>query len=419
MQLRFKIKKSRIHNSIILLFFLICILFNSGYGYNLVVDSLALYSLFALAVIVFIRYGIQKKDFLRIKFWKNPLAVLGVGVLLIMIFHFDFNSWGSYIRQFLILFIALLLARNISFRKFTSVFVSFMVIVTTVSILAWFIVNILGLGLPLPIMKSSAENIYYNTYYNGFLFFINTYTPIRLMGPFWEPGVYSSMAIFALILYDGGDLEIDHRKSILTTVLLSLGIILSFSTAGYILLVLTFTIKYIEKSGYKVRIIATTILFISACVLLLYSNQILLLLSTWLPNLFGKLVNEGSRSRSTRLFGPLLDLRIFSNNIVLGAGMTKYIMQWPQLAKLMDVESRTSTITYFLANYGIIGGIYIFTVIRGILRQKKMLISMRIILLIILVAILSKEPHYVNLLTTIILVYLNSELLYKSEKVNL
>lgn len=410
MEFKVIVGKKQIQLNFGIVFFMICFLLNSGYAYNLVSDIPTLISLFICSVVILVLFGFKKGIMFKYSFWSNPYIVLCVFITLSMIINADFNSWGSYFRQISILVLAVLFCKGTKVEKFTKIFLNFMVFVTTISITMWVVINIFNIRPPLPIMTINSDVSYYKDYYNGGLFFINTYSTARLMGPFWEPGIYASMTILALLLQEIVKLNLSIRRKKINTIILVIGIILSFSTAGYMLLLILFVIKTLTKVNGKNATIIILLLIVVLLVMLIYSDEILNLLNNWLPNVFGKLTFE-SNSKLTRINGPLIDLKIFMNNPIFGAGMTDYQLQWPHYAGLMNVESRTSTITYFLANYGIPGILYLFAILRGVFRQKNFSLVIRMCILVIIVSILSKEPHYINLLTNIIITYLNVKIL--------
>lgn len=397
-----KIKVSSINKAIIILGLTICVMLNSSYAYCLVSDTWTLFSLFLCFIVCVIACYVKKGLFKKSSFYTSPIVVLSFVVVISMILHFDFNSWGSYAHQVIVLFLAAIIAYSIPVNRFAKVFVEFMAFVTVVALVMWVLVNLANVPLPLPIMTSKGS-VFYPDYYNGIIFFMNTTHTLRVQGPFWEAGIYAASCVLALFFVEYSKEEIQHIN--LKRILFIIGIILSMSTTGYILLalyVLFQAIKY--RQGYA-SIIVTCLISIPLIIGVLYQDQMIAYLSLTFPDVFGKLTYE-NYSVSTRLMGPLLDLKIMKNNPFLGVGMTRYIELWPSFASQMSVESRTSTITYFLANFGILGITYLIALIKAARNQKKISTAGKIIILVVLVCIVTSEPNYFNLLTTICIVYL-------------
>lgn len=393
------IKKS----SLISILLIVCFLLNSGYCFVLKSDFYTLGSLFILGCIIIGYYGFIKKRFLTFKFIRHPFTMFVIFIFLSMFLHFELNIFGTYFRQIFVLLIAILIAQNIPFDKFIKTFINFMFIVTLISIVVWILINVFSLSLHLPVFHSEWEKAVFTEYQNGLLFFVHSHQPYKLMGPFWEPGLYASMAILAFLFLNK---KIYTKKQVkLIALTLIIGIVLSFSTAGYLLLIVTMITKILMYSDKKISLFLFAIIFFSLILVVVYSDEILNYLATIMPNIFGKMVN-GSISKSTRINGPLVDLSIYIKKPIFGAGYIKYLNEWPILASLLDVESRTSTITYFIAIFGVFGILYLFTIIKGILSQKYISIYIKLFILFIFVSIVTKEPHYVNLLTVTIIAYL-------------
>lgn len=397
-----RIEKLLQHIHVLIL--LICVLLNSGYAYMLHDDSIILASLFLMFLIVIFKYGLMKRGLLLRGVYQSPFFLLAAWILLSIVLHFDFNNPGSYIRQAVVLITAVVITSKTDFTKFKIVFLTFMEVVAVLSILTWLAINVLSIKLPFPIMQSTAKNVYYNQYYNGILVFVNTVNHIRIMGPFWEAGVYASMAIFALIILNSLN-NLPRKRVIFDIIIFTVSIILSFSTSGYILLVLYYIYTLFEKSKTSTAVILTLIFIIIASIMFIFGAKIVTQLAQAMPYVFNKLTYQNVSS-STRVNGPLVDLAIFNNSPIIGDGMNRYFNDWTYYARVYKVQSRTSTITYFMANYGVAGILYFIELFRGIVKQKELKSPSKFILLLIIIFILSKEPHYVNMLTTMLISYL-------------
>lgn len=383
-----------------LVFFVIVFALNSGYAYTIVNDTPALVLL--LAGVVILAIGNLPG---RIKKYRGDsiayglFALLAVSILLSFVAHADFGSLGGYAHQLAVIACAVLFTRVVPFYNFAVVFKVLMNIVTTFSIMAWFWVNLIGLSLPLTKIQSTAH-----TYFNGLLFFVFQDDPSKLMGPFWEAGLYASMAIYTIIL----TLYIapDKRKPITIPIML-IGILLTASTAGYTLLLMVFIMWVSKKYRGRGSVFAVASLMVALSLVVIYYDEIVIWLSQALPDVFGKMLGV-SYSRSTRLNGPIVDLIVFAHEPSFGVGMGEYLRQWPLIAAQFDVEARTSTVTYFLANYGVLSIAFLLLVIRASFGNAEFSLNEKICLLAILLSILSKEPHYFNLVTLTLLCYLAS-----------
>ena len=398
------INTRKLENHVGTVFYLICILLNSGYAYMLQDDAIVLITLFLVTFVTILHFGVLKRGILRASFIVSPLFLLSLWILASIFIHGDYSRWGTYVRQALIFIIAILFAQSVSIKVFTYVFVRFMKFATILSIIAWVLLNLLKIQPPLPIIHSIAKNVWYPDYYNGLIFFVNTQHTYRLMGPFWEPSVYACMTILALFMQDAILCTPVQRKRYTAAVFI-IGIILSFSTTGYFLLILFAGIKFVRKSRNKSSSVITTIMILASVLMVIYADEIINQLALIMPTVFGKISYE-SVSSITRFRGPLVDLFISADNPLIGVGASKYEMHWSELASMMGVESRTSTITYFMANFGVLGLLYMFTMVKGVFIQRNMSLQARILLLCMLVMIVMSAPYYSNLMVTIFIVYL-------------
>jgi hypothetical protein len=379
-------------------FFVITFTLNSGYACTIINDTPAL--LLLLAGIIVLAIGNLPG---RVKKYRGDLiaygffALLALSIFLSFVAHADFGYLGGYAHQLAVIACAVLFTRVVPFYSFAVTFKAFMNIVTILSIMSWTWVNLIGLSLPLPKIESTAH-----TYFNGLLFFVFQDDPSKLMGPFWEAGLYASMAIYAIILtlYIAPD-----KKKPITIPIMLIGILLTASTAGYTLLLMVFIMWVSKKHRGRGSVFAVAFLMAILSLVVIYYDEIIIWLSQTLPDVFGKMLGV-SYSRSTRLNGPIVDLTMFVQEPLLGVGMGEYLRQWPLIAAQFDVESRTSTITYFLANYGVLSIAFLLLVIRASFGNAELGLNEKVCLLAILLSILSKEPHYFNLVTLTLLCYL-------------
>ena len=157
-------------------------------------------------------------------------------------------------------------------------------------------------------------------------------------------GIYAATSILTLVMLE--DLKISRRKYNMFRILFIVGILLSFSTTGYFCLSVYFIYSLINKQTNKKRAyILSFLILMMGSIFVLFWNNILEILVSILPTVFGKLTYDNA-SLLTRTSGPLLDLTIMKNNIIFGVGMSNYNILWTDIAKSMFVESRTSTIHF-------------------------------------------------------------------------
>lgn len=399
------IKIKDIKRFIIWIFITLCILLNSSYAYVLVSDTLSLTALFLLSIFCGLYLLIKKSSFKIGYFLKQPFFYLSIIVIVLMLFDGKIQSWGAYIHIVLVLLVSIYLCTNIDYSVFAKNTIRLMAFMTIISIALWVYVNVLGISPSLPLIKG-ASNGYYSTYYNLGIVFMNTFHTSKIMGAFWEPGIYAATSILTLVMLE--DLKISRRKYNMFRILFIVGILLSFSTTGYFCLSVYFVYSLINKQTNKKRAyILSFLILMMGLIFVLFWNNILEILVSILPTVFGKLTYDNA-SLLTRTSGPLLDLTIMKNNIIFGVGMSNYNILWTDIAKSMFVESRTSTITFYLANFGILGILYFAQIIK-ISKNRNMNSLANGLLVIIFIIIVSTEPNYFNVFTAMTIVYLSNK----------
>jgi hypothetical protein len=70
-----------------------------------------------------------------------------------------------------------------------------------------------------------------------------------------------------------------------------------------------------------------------------------------------------------------------------------------------DIDSQTSTVTYFLATLGAFGLVYIIGIIKGVFSLRHVNLINKCAILTILIGILSKEAHQHIVLTYLLVFY--------------
>jgi len=378
-------------------FIIITVVFNSGYVISTISGEIELLFLVPASISIFL-ISIFKKRYISRKF-NLPLTIfvlLLFGCIFSFISNADIQNLRSYIRLPLILILAFNIHRLYSFENFIYLFIKIMKILSIISLISYFLFYFLKLPIPLQIVT----NINNTSYFNGYLFFILKHDFSRNTGLFWEPGLFSSFLIFALIF------EISFKKELskFNILLFTITILSTNSTAGYFLLPIVFMLLLKYRKSNQIIIVLYYFLLIIFILLYLNYMQILEILYTLNPLLFGKIIQQ-SGSYLTRVNAPILDIEIFSMSPLFGVGFRNYNELFRELSFQSMIISQTSTLTYFVATLGIFGLFYFFGFLYGILKLNKSIFE-RIVVLILFLFILTKEPHQHNLTTFIIFFYL-------------
>jgi hypothetical protein len=269
-----------------------------------------------------------------------------------------------------------------------------------ISLIGYFILNYTNISIPLTTFK----NINEVEYYNGIIYFaIKSFSVWgndgfdRNIGAFWEPGVFATFILVAIIL----ELWNTEQTSKFTIFLFTITLFTTKSTFAY-LMILPIGISFISVNnvGRYREVIFNFILLVSF--FLIFFNFILILekLNTISPGIFGKLITE-STSVNERIESPLTNLHIFKDYPILGAG----IGNTENLYSSLTSGSQTSSSTYFLASFGILGIFYSLFFIYGILIYNTVNLTSRFMFLVIILSQINKEPHMYFTATFILLFY--------------
>lgn len=293
-----------------------------------------------------------------------------------------------YLNQIALIFSGYYLVEKFGINKVASTFVWGMFIISCISLLFLIWINLFGI----PNAKLVSTNVSVNQVYNYHLFFYPKLVGnsiVRNQGVFWEPGLFASYILIALVF----EILVSKKINIFRFTVLVITLLTTLSTAGILLLIPIF-ILLIERNVKKKRTktIVLMILWIMLLLLLVFSNDLISWLVSVNSDLFGKLISNDI-TKITRLNVPFLNLEIFKSHPVFGAGLAGTTSQFQSLKLVYRVDSQTSTSTYMLAVLGIFGIMYTFLWIKSIIGIKSYTFIRKLAVLVIILAILNKEPH--------------------------
>ncbi len=391
-------KKTTFIKAVVIVFFFGCVVGNSSYALATVDESFFHFLLgagLAVSLIIWLR-SIK----LKLSFSVNGFILMQIMVLA-LIFTIAVNrdnDWFIYLRQICVIAFAYFLSRILSFRDFCRHFIQFMKVITIIALIVHFIYNILNIRLPLPIVT----NINNVNYYNGILFFVQAQAINRCMGVFWEPSIFSAFLTLAILLEV---LFMDRKPSIFNIALFVAGVLFSFATTGYLLLIIVFLIICNRVLSRRVSTLINIVAIIGIVLLLTAYQDILIFLARLMPEIFYKMTFE-SNSVMVRLRSPIADFLIFQDHVLFGSGIKQYNVLWAELAASMDIQARTSTITYYIAAFGLSGLLYLFFITAASFRISGQSLFAKIAMFVLLCGIVTAAPYNNNVLLFMILFYM-------------
>lgn len=377
------------------------LLLSSGYAVvSLDPDSftktLMIVILFCTAALIFVFYFDKTALMASLKRKRLPFAFILIllfafSTILTMLASGETNDLLFYAAFGMLAASGFIIAHFFDFKSFVKGFSGIMYIVCLVSLFFYFFYFITRKNFsPLPVFSSRTGTQYANFFY---LSFQNT-NSIRLQGPFWEPGLFSSMLVLALALEICFLPKINWKHF----VLFSVANVLTFSTFGYVAYLLILLLLVKKLSHKKTTVIVFCSLAVALLILfIVFYKPIVNFLSSSFPAIFGKLSGTGNESLTTRLYCPYVDLLIFIKSPFFGVGMSEAASQYAdymasaQFADLLD--SQTSTTFFMMAEFGVFGLLFTVGLILGVFKSKRTDILSKILLSLIILIVLNKEPH--------------------------
>ncbi|MEE1025482.1 MAG: O-antigen ligase family protein [Acutalibacteraceae bacterium] len=252
--------------------------------------------------------------------------------------------------------------------------------------------------------------LYGGTYYD-YLVVTATSAGGRAMGCFWEPGVFASVIIMAMVL------EIYFAKSEVSLqkiIVYCIGVLISRSTAGILLLFLMLIAFIWKRQKFSKNTFANLIFVALVVVMILGYEDFFNYLNKLNPEIFGKLVETNSSTTATRMNAPIANLNIFAYSPVYGFGFTDAATLFTEFLKDTGADkivAQTSTSTQILSSIGFLGLAYTVMTIMPLLKYKKngMGFVGGFVLSAIMLLIVNKEPHIFIAISWIVLMFFHTE----------
>lgn len=370
------------------------VLYLSAYAYSIVGGMTIKIAMIMLCIIgcMLIRPLIYLPN--KVKFVGITIFSISFGAFFSFILYKDNNVWLDPVFLILTMIVAYMITKRIEFSRFVHYYCSCMALFTAVAIVIW-LFGELGIEVPGYIYTSlngqQFKTIWICTWHMDYN---------RLMGPFWEPGIYASFAIIGII-FEGIFSGKQMRKYVI--VLLSIGILLSQSTAGYIIVLFAYYI--LLRSKKKLSLGIDLIVILLTIIGVFYGETIIYTLVDINEDVFAKLLGD-QLTTNTRLMSPLACLNVFFKNPFTGLGMNYAVDVYNTYKPIYHMDALTSTNFFLLAAFGIGGITYTIGWILAFINKKTLSLITRLLLCIVFFLILNKEPHYSIMLTYIFLFYL-------------
>jgi len=258
-----------------------------------------------------------------------------------------------------------------------------MVIIVAITLCAYVVNNwFVSLDGILP-QKTNANGI---TYSVGYVYNYLTAEPIRNCGPFWEPGIFASWIVLAILFL--GNKELYQNRTI-PLMILVLGVLSTYSAAGYLVLFIVLLLRLVnytnQMQSQRMKIVAHMLILISLGLFVYFVYPIISVLfeeNKYLTQLVGE-----SFWNSSRIFSIKQNFDLFIREPIWGYGQA-YVV-----SNTINVGNTASSV-YLLACFGILGITYTIAIIIGIMRQNGLTLMEKVLVLVIILVLVNKEPHY-------------------------
>jgi len=372
----------------ILLFIIVTL--QSGHALQTVIPGLNVILYFPVALgVIWMVINVQANK-------MNSASVMMM--LLFVMVAFTFVAYKgsnfSYYLSFLCMIVAAYaVAEMYSFEAVVRWYLRVMTVVAAVALVCYYLVTTMNALTFLPTIK----NLNGVTYRSAIIFNYIEEIPERNCGMFWEPGLFATHLTLSMML----ELMTKKRPNIFRLVIFSVCIFTANSSAGFVLWFLCLLLFFVKKSRQGAlgigKNILSVLLLIGAIFVITNFDEILTRTALGENQYFQKLSSD-SVSSSSRNNAVSHNMEIFSKSPILGAGIS-------YVTKHMAYVADTSTSTYLMSVFGILGVLYTVYWIYGILKLKNVNFLSKLIIAVIILIIVNKEPHHQLLFTWVLLFY--------------
>lgn len=312
--------------------------------------------------------------FLCLLFYRKiskKAVIISVFLLLFGVFNsIVINNRYLDLHQFIIFSIRIIslmiIVDKLSIFEFKKDLVSIMTILAVFS-LFWYSILLVFPNYILP-FEVASHDPYFGSFYHIIGFTRSDH--IRNAGIFWEPGVYQIYLNLAIaILFNEGQ---KYKKYKIKLVILLITLITTFSTGGFIILIITILFAITDnKSNYRNKIRAFTVPLILCLTFIEIQTN----------TLSNKIINH-SGSYASRHDDTLIGLGLFLKNPIIGIGLasnSKSALSTVEVANLLysnrDDLASSNGLVNLLFRVGILFSLlFIWFIYRGYLRwfnEKK------------------------------------------------
>lgn len=374
------------------------VVFGSGF-FGKVVPYVVLLLMLGIIYVTRIDIDYLKKSFSLLKtkrFYQffDPLttmsALLVIAIFFSMVFNNDLASnLNNYIGLLLTIMCSFFIAKICSFDKFIELFSKTMFVFSLIGLVVFFVQRIVGIQASSMFFLNETRSLLINNFFFLYTEPLITSGLSRITSIFWEPGVYATFLIFALLF----QLVFAKKTNWFFIATFAVSLILTRSTAGYILLVFVIIAFASEKIKNQNWIWLYIAVICVAGLFFIFSNEIIDFLKDFMPDVFSKIFNSTDASYTTRILSPYYFFLVFLQNPLFGLGGTTALSVYYSIVPQAAIDAGTSSSAYILASIGVLGMLFTLIPLIGIIRTKRINIFTKLLVCIIFLALMNKENH--------------------------
>lgn len=386
------------------------VIFFSGSAYAASNNNFYIFLKYAVTLSIILIWFIKCKGILRYKTKDRELAIwIPIVWCCILFFNCVFHSEPliNLIIRMMHVILAYAIVSIVSWEKFIENYTRIIIIIATISLACYFVfanMSIYDLIMPKLLGYTLEGELY--TKYQGFLLYFKT-TDLRNFGAFWEPGIFATHILVALLLFPYA--KVNKNKKLLYVILI-ITLITTASGAGYVLslMVVAFNIvSKLELGNTKDLAKGFVAIGIIGILIFVYMNLDSVISALPLEDniIFNKILNISDSERAQSIN---INWKAFQEKPLLGYGYNGLIeSDWYSYGSSKKIVIDTATSFRLLAVHGISGAFFTVILIRGILKNRKINFFGKMIAIVIALLIINKEAHDSFLLAWCLMMYLN------------
>ena len=297
--------------------------------------------------------------------------------------------------------IAILVSMSIEKEEFYKHFSNIMFCIAVFSIVGWILMMFFhSTIIPLPSLVNSAGRVGYYVVFTIISDFSNAGMQ-RCQGIFWEPGALQALIIVAMFV-DKYNIHSDNRD--FRKYVYSIAILMSFSTTGYVALMLFWALELFETKrvfGYILAITAGLLLFVSISPSVLAYIDYTLFQKFWAIFEYNPGTTSVASARVDSIVFPIKQLLDNPLNLLVGNG----VKGANEMYHLTGHYMSTCTPLNLFAKFGVFTGMVSFFGIKRLVDLCSLKHIVRLFILIILMVTFSSESFDFSVLLYIFMFY--------------